>query len=98
MNTLIDQRLREEVQQALEPGEELLWAGKPEPIRLARAKTTQMLIGALFLLLFFLVYHSSLSAPGTSAITASQSLSLRAAILVSGGALTLYSILLPVLA
>jgi hypothetical protein len=98
MKAMIDQQLRDEVKQALEPGEELLWAGRPEPFRLARAKIAQMLIGALFLLLFFLVYRSSLSAPGARGNATSRSFTLRPAILMSGGVLTLYSVLLPVLA
>ncbi|MHB8843646.1 MAG: hypothetical protein ACYC7L_02770 [Nitrospirota bacterium] len=95
---MIDQRLLDEVQKALEPGEELLWAGRPEPFRFVRAKIVPMLVGALFLLLFFLIYRSSLSAPGVPENAAAQSITLRAAILLIGGMLTLYSCLLPVLA
>jgi hypothetical protein len=98
MNAMLDQRLHDEVNQALEPGEKLLWAGRPEPFRLARMKIAQMLIGALFLLLFFLVYRSSLSAPGAWGNATSRSFTLRSVILMSGGVLTLYSVPLPVLA
>jgi hypothetical protein len=98
MNAMIDQQLLNEAKQSLEPGEEVLWTGRPEPFRLARAKIAQMLIGALFLLIFFLLYRSSLSAPGTFVNAPSQSFALRPAILVSGSLLALYSIFLPVLA
>jgi hypothetical protein len=98
MKAMIDQRLPDEVKQALEPGEDVLWTGRPEPFRFIRTKIPQMLIGAVFLLIFFLVYRSSLSAPGTFANAPSWSFALRPAILASGSLLVLYSILLPVLA
>lgn len=98
MNLAIDRRLLDEVRKALEPGEELLWAGRPEPFVFVRAKIVPALVGALFLLIFFLVYRSSLSAPGVPVIAVSQSFTLRPAILWIGGMLALYSCLFPVLA
>ena len=98
MNAAIDPTLHDEVRPVLEPGEGLLWIGRPDPCRTARAKIGQALLGAVFILLFFLVYLSGLPAAGPYFDAYSVSFSLRPAILFSGSLLTFSGVLLPILA
>ena len=64
MNTVIDPLLQDEVRPSLEPGEVLLWAGRPDPFRTAREKVDHVLFGAGFILLFFLANFSCIPAAG----------------------------------
>ena len=99
MNAAIDPSLHDDVRPALEPGEGLLWTGRPDPRRTARAKIGQALLGAVFILSFFLVYLSGLPADLEPYFDAdSVPFSLRQAILFAGSLLTLYGVLLPVFA
>jgi hypothetical protein len=98
MSIAIDPTLHDEVRLVLEPGEGLLWIGRPDPCRTAWAKIGQALLGTVFILLFFLVYLSSLSAAGPHFDAHSVLFSLRPAILFAGSLLTLYGALLPVFA
>jgi hypothetical protein len=98
MNAAIDPTLHDEVRPVLEPGEGLLWIGRPDPCRTARAKIGHALLGAVFILLFFLVYLSGLSAAGPYFDAYSVPFSLRPAILFVSSLLTLYGVLLPVFA
>jgi hypothetical protein len=93
MNAAIDPTLHDEVRPVLEPGEDLLWIGRPDPIRTAWAKIGQALLGAVFILLFFLVYLSGLPDAGPSFDAYSIPFSLRPAILFAGSLLTLYGVL-----
>jgi hypothetical protein len=98
MNIAIDPTLHDEVQLVLEPGEELVWIGRPDPCRTAWAKIGQALLGTVFIMLFFLVYLSSLPAAVPHFDAYSVLSSLRPAILLVGPLLTLYGALLPVFA
>jgi hypothetical protein len=98
MNTAIDPTLLDEVPPVLEPGERLLWAGRPDPFRTAWAKIGQALLGAVFILLFCLVYVSGLPAAGPYFDVNSVPFSLRPAILFAGSLLIFYGVLLPVFA
>jgi hypothetical protein len=98
MNAAIDSTLHDEVRPVLEPGEGLLWIGRPDPCRVALPKIGQALLGAVFILLFFLVYLSGLPAAGSYFDAYSVPFSLRPAILFAGALLILYGVLLPVFA
>jgi hypothetical protein len=97
-NAVIDPSLQDEVLPALEPGERLLWAGRPDPRRTAWAKIRQALFGAVFVLLSFLVCLSFLPATGPYFGADSLPFSLRPMVLVAGFLLILSGMLLPVLA
>jgi hypothetical protein len=98
MSAAIDPSLHDQVRPVLEPGERMLWAGRPDPWRTAREKIVQAMFGALFILLFFLVYASGIPASGSYFGAAVVPFTLRAAILAAGGLLTFYGTLLPVIA
>jgi hypothetical protein len=98
MNMTIDPSLHDTVRTVLEPGEGLQWAGRPDPWRAARERGGQALLGAVFILLFFLVYVSGLPANGLYFSPTSTPFTLRPAILSAGFLLTLYGALLPVFA
>jgi hypothetical protein len=95
MNAVIDPTLLDEVLPALEPGEGLLWVGRPNPLRTARATIGQALIGAVFVLLFFLAYLSYLPASGPYFGAQSVPFSLRSAVLTSSSFLIISVMLLP---
>jgi len=95
MNTVIDPLLHDEVLPSLEPGEVLLWAGRPDPLRTAREKVDHVLFGAGFILLFFLANFSCIPAAGAYLGGAYAAIPLRPAILSAGALLTLYGVLLP---
>jgi hypothetical protein len=96
-NAVIDPSFQDEVLPALEPGERLLWAGRPDPRRTAWAKIRQTLFGAAFVLLSFLVYLSFLPANGPYFGADSLPFSLRPMALVAGSLLALSGMFLPVL-
>jgi hypothetical protein len=95
---VIDSSLQDEVLPALEPGERLLWAGRPDPRRTAWAKIRQAPLGAAFVLLSFLVYLSFLPAIGPYFGADSLLFSLRPMVLVAGSLLTFSGMLPPMLA
>lgn len=98
MNASIDPSLHDEVRPVLEPGEGLLWVRRPDLRRTVRAKIGQALLGAVFILVFFLSYLSGLPASEPLFNAATVSFSLHPVTLVAGSFLTLSGMLLPILA
>lgn len=98
MRASIDPSLRDQVRPVLDPGEILLWAGRPDPRRTARRKVVQALFGVLFLLLIILVYVSGVSASGSYRSAVSVPFTLRPAIIAACALFVLYGALLPVFA
>ena len=93
MSAGIDASLYDEVRPVFEPGERLLWAGRPAPFRTAREKIVQAMFGALFILLIFLMYVSGLFASGPYFGAASVPFTLRPAILSAAAFLALFGAL-----
>jgi hypothetical protein len=98
MNGSIDPLLHEEVRPLLEPGEVLLWADRPDPLRFARARIVQALSWALLFLLLVLVLYPGRAGSGVTVNAALLSLFVRPAAMTAGVLLMLSSMLLPVLA
>ena len=98
VNAVIDPSLHDKVLPALEPGERLLWAGRPDPRRIAWTKIRQTLFGAVFLLLSILVYLAFLPDTDLYFRAYSQPFSLRPVVIVAGFLLAFPGMLLPVLA
>ncbi len=98
MNAVIDASVQDEVRPVLEPGECLLWAGRPDPLRSARTKIGQAIFGTVFVLIFSLAYLSCLPAGKPYFGANSVPFSLSPAILAAGSLLTFSGMLLPVLA